>query len=205
MAQISSAASPGPLFNWLDHRAAGVLLHPTSLPSPYGVGVFDDAAVEFLEFLAAARIKYWQLCPLGPTGYGDSPYQCFSSFAGNPYLIDPAALVRAGLLTDEALDPLRALSSDRVDFGALYQLKLPLLFSAHAAWARDPKRPLPYGDFATFRAVNASWLTGYGLFSALKEHFAGGPWWEWPAEVRSLSAAGQSPLRSKVAQRAEAY
>src|SRR6266404_2202410 len=101
--QIPSNGSPTlqlspPLFNWLYHRAAGVLIHPTALPSPFGVGAFDDAAITLLEFLAAAGIKYWQLCPLGPTGYGDSPYQCFSSFAGNPYLIDPAALVRAGLL-----------------------------------------------------------------------------------------------------------
>src|SRR5215211_2933809 len=104
-----------PLFNWLDHRAAGLLLHPTALPSAYGVGAFDEAATGFLEFLSDARFKYWQLCPLGPTGYGDSPYQCFSSFAGNPYLIDPAALVHAGLLTDSAIAPLRALSHDHVD------------------------------------------------------------------------------------------
>ena len=75
-----------------------MLLHPTALPSAYGVGAFDDAATTFLQFLADTGFKYWQLCPLGPTGYGDSPYQCFSSFAGSPYLIDPAALVRAGLL-----------------------------------------------------------------------------------------------------------
>ena len=111
------------LFSWLDHRAAGVLLHPTSLPSPFGIGAFDEAAKAFVTFLAEAGMKYWQLCPLGPTGYGDSPYQCFSSFAGNPYLIDPAALVRAGLLDRDALLPLQALNSDHVDFGALYQLK----------------------------------------------------------------------------------
>src|SRR3954454_4361865 len=102
----AAPASALPLFNWLDHRAAGVLAHPTSLPSVFGVGAFDSAANDFLDFLAAAGMKYWQVCPLGPTGYGDSPYQCFSSFAGNPYLIDPAALVSAGLLTDAQLAPL---------------------------------------------------------------------------------------------------
>src|SRR3954454_23020627 len=126
-----------PLFNWLEHRGAGLLLHPTALPSPYGVGAFDDQAVSFLEFLAKAGIKYWQVCPLGPTGYGDSPYQCFSSFAGNPFLIDPVPLVTAGLLEQSALAPLRALSTDRVDYGALYQLKLPLLFSVHAHWRKN--------------------------------------------------------------------
>src|SRR5438105_6289138 len=105
-------SDPAALFNWLDQRAAGVLVHPTSLPSLYGVGAFDATADDLLDFLAQAKMKYWQVCPLGPTGYGDSPYQCFSSFAGNPYLIDPAALVRAGLLTDAPLAPLRAPSAD---------------------------------------------------------------------------------------------
>ncbi len=205
---MSSAPRPNPpasLFNWLDHRAAGVLVHPTALPSPFGVGTFDETAHALLGFFAAAHIKYWQLCPLGPTGFGDSPYQCFSSFAGNPYLIDPAALLRAGLLTEFELGPLRRLNADRVDFGALYQTKLPLLFSAHTRWRKDPKRALPYGDFGAFRDRHASWLTPYGLFSALKDHFNGQPWWEWPADVRTLAAAQKSPLRQKVAERAEAY
>src|SRR5688572_6122217 len=157
-ASAACAEVASPLFNWLDHRAAGVLLHPSSLPSPFGIGAFDDAAKQFLEFLADAGFQYWQLCPLGPTGYGDSPYQCFSSFAGNPYFIDPAALVEAGLLTEAEVQPLRGLSQDRVDFGGLYQRKLPLLFSAHAVWRRDPKRALPYGDFIRFRDENADWL-----------------------------------------------
>ena len=199
-----TALSP-PLFNWLDHRAAGVLLHPTSLPGEFGVGAFDQTIGALLEFLASAGIKYWQLCPLGPTGYGDSPYQCFSSFAGNPYLIDPTALLRAGLVTSAELAPLRSLSVDQVDFGALYNLKRPLLFSAHAAWRNNRRPALPYGDFEKFRADNAHWLTGYALFSALKDHFAGRPWWDWPTEVRSLTAAGKSPLRKEVAVRAEAY
>eukprot|EP01035_Chromulina_nebulosa_P057871 gene57871-79300_t len=109
--------SDKPLFSWLDHRATGVLLHPTSLASDHGVGVFDEAATDFLEFLANAGIQYWQHCPLGPTGYGDSPYQCFSSFAGNPYLIDLMVLVRTGLLSRESLAPLRTLNADHVDFG----------------------------------------------------------------------------------------
>jgi 4-alpha-glucanotransferase len=120
-------------------------------------------------------------------------------------LIDPAALVRAGLLTETAISHLRMLSREHVDFGALYQRKLPLLFSAHAQWRRDPRRPLPYGDFRDFQESNASWLAAYAYFSALKEHFNGRPWWEWPASVRSLSDANQSPLRTELATRAEAY
>ncbi len=193
------------LFNWLSRRGAGVLVHPTAMPSAFGIGAFDDAAFPFLEFLAAAGMDHWQVCPLGPTGYGDSPYQCFSSFAGNPNLIDPAPLVRAGLLTDTDLAPLRGLNADHVDFGALYERKRPLLFSAHAAWRRDPKRPLPYGDFGAFQRKHAAWLESYTLFSALKDHFDGRPWWEWPQDLRSFAGAGKSVLRHELAARTEAY
>jgi 4-alpha-glucanotransferase len=202
---FDTPAVPAPLFQWLDHRAAGVLAHPTSLPSAFGVGAFDSAADALMEFLAAAGMKYWQVCPLGPTGFGDSPYQCFSSFAGNPNLIDPAALVSAGLLSAARLEPLRALSTAHVDFGALYELKRPLLFAAYETWSKTGRRPLPYGDFAAFRQAQGVWLPGYALFSALKDHFGGQPWWEWPAEVRSLAAAEKSPLRRQVVARAEAY
>src|SRR6185503_13379481 len=143
----------------------------------YGIGAFDEEATKLLEFFANAGIRAWQICPLGPTGYGDSPYQCFSAFAGNPYLIDPAALVRAGLLSEASLNPLRALDAQRVDFGALYRLKLPILFSACDAWRKNPDRTLPYGDLAAFRRRHAAWLGAYGLFSALKDHFDGQPWW----------------------------
>ena len=192
---LSNAAEHQPLFSWLKDRAVGVLLHPTALPSEFGVGTFDSSAHDFLQFLAHAGVKYWQLCPLGPTGFGDSPYQCFSSFAGNAYLIDPAPLVAAGLLADDSLVPLRALAANRVEYGSLYRLKWPLLFAAHAAWRKNPKRALPYGDFAVFREQNASWLASYALFSALKDNFAGQPWWEWPAAVRSGAGAEKAPRR----------
>jgi 4-alpha-glucanotransferase len=201
----SPADSSAPLFNWLDARGVGVLLHPTSLPSRCGVGAFDEAADAFLDFLAAAGMRYWQICPVGPTGFGDSPYQCFSSFAGNPYLIDPAPLAAAGLLTEAALQPLRELSAAAVDFGALYQRKLPLLFAAHAAWRERGRPALPYGDFAAFRAAQASWLDSYAMFSALKDHFRGAPWWEWPAALRSFAAARQAPLLRELEVRIEGY
>jgi 4-alpha-glucanotransferase len=194
-----------PLFDWLTQRGVGVLLHPTSLPSAFGVGAFDDSILPLLDFLQAAGMDHWQICPLGPTGYGDSPYQCFSSFAGNPYLIDPAPLLAAGLLGQSALSPLRLLSSEHVDFGALYQRKLPLLFEAHANWRRDSRQTLPYGDFVRFQADQSAWLPGYALFSALKDHFRGQPWWDWPTEVRSLAVARKSPLAAQVSVRAEGY
>ena len=193
-----------PLFNWLKSRGAGVLLHPTCLPGTQGCGVFDEHAVHFLDFLQAAGMKYWQVCPLGPTGYGDSPYQCFSAFAGNPNLVDLAALVRFGLLKPEELQPLAALPADRVDYGALYHLKPGYLRSASARFARQ--RPaLPYGDFAEFCRQHAPWLDDYAYFRALKDHFSGMAWWEWPAEARDHRLAAKSPLRAKLAHERTAY
>lgn len=150
-------------------------------------------------------MRYWQLCPLGPTGYGDSPYQCFSSFAGNPYLIDPRPLVTSGILTESSLDSLRGLSSAAVDFGALYQIKRPLLFHAFENWRQRPSAPLPYGSFPSFREKHSAWLRPFALFSALKDHFSGQPWWEWPLPIRSLAGAEKSPLAKQVASRAAAY
>src|SRR5687768_15354757 len=154
-------------------RASGILLHPTSLPGDFGIGDVGPKAYEFVDLLAEAKQTYWQILPLGPTGYGDSPYQCFSAFAGNPYLIDPEALVRARLLSTEDLGSLCALDGHRVDFGGLYRLKRPILFTAYEAWRRNPDQPLPYGDFREFQRRHASWLSGYSLFSALKDHFGG--------------------------------
>ena len=199
-----SADQTGPLFNWLQERGAGVLLHPTSLPGDQGIGVFDAHAVRFLDFLSRSGIKYWQLCPLGPTGYGDSPYQCFSAFAGNPYLVDFMPLVNAGLLKDSDLAPLRALSADHTDYGAVYRIKLPLLAAAHAAY-RAHGAALPYGDFAAFQASHVEWLEAYAYFRALKDHFSGRPWWEWPAEQRQFKSALQSPLYAQLAVQRESH
>lgn len=202
---MPNATALSPLWNWLDQRAAGVLLHPTALPGSGGIGTLDHHVDDFLEFLSAADFRYWQICPLGPTGYGDSPYQCFSSFAGNPYLIDLEPLIAAGLLAPAAVEPLRRLNPERVDFGALYTTKRPLLFAAHAAWTADKTRPLPYGDFAAFRRQHASWLDGYALFSALKDHFNGEPWWKWPEDVRSLARARTSKFVPTMSVVTEAY
>jgi len=189
-----------PLFSWLDHRAAGVLLHPTSLPGDYGIGTLDAHADRFLEFLAAAGFRYWQVCPLGPTGYGDSPYQAFSAFAGNPYLIDLLPFVAAGLLPRDALDPLAALPTDRVDFGGIWQRKWPVLFAAAAQFRRRPVA-LPYGPFDAFCAAQAHWLDDFAYFLALKDHFDGRPWWEWPEDYRVVEKARKATLRRELAPR----
>jgi 4-alpha-glucanotransferase len=193
------------LFSWMTRRGTGVLLHPTSFPGNQGIGVLNSAVDDWLELLAAAGIRYWQVCPLGPTGYGDSPYQCFSAFAGNPYLIDLKALVRADLLSDADLAPLTALPQDHVDFGWLYVTKWPVLFQAYANFKNKPGHPLPYGDFAKFRAEQGHWLESFALFQALKDHHHPKPWWEWPDEVRFVDKARNARLPESVYDRANAH
>lgn len=201
----SDTPMPSPtLFNWLTHRSSGVLMHPTSLPGPQGCGVLDGAIDDWLSFLADAGIRNWQTCPLGPTGFGDSPYQCFSVFAGNPYLIDLEPLQAAGLLQPADLSTLNNLPQDRVDFGQLYLHKWPLLFKAHAAW-KTMASGLPYGDFAQFRQQQAHWLEAYALFMAIKDWQQGRPWWDWPEGLRFHERAKKAKLPENVKQRAEAY
>ncbi len=179
-----------PLFSWLQSRATGVLLHPTSLPSAVGVGTLGIDACRFIDFLASAGMKYWQVCPLGPTGYGDSPYQCFSAFAGNPYLIDIEGLMTFDLLKPDHLRPFQDMPSDRVDFGDLYLKSRPVLSLAMNNFTRKKLSYLPnYGLYEDFKSENASWLDTYALFMALKENFGGLPWFEWETPWRSFESA----------------
>ncbi len=129
---------------------------PLASPAISASGHSISTPTQFVEFLAAAGFRYWQVCPLGPTGYGDSPYQCFSAFAGNPYLIDLGALVRAGLIADNALGPLLFLNSDRVDYGALWRLKWPILFKPTKLSAADAAPRL----MATLRHFSKNTRTG---------------------------------------------
>ena len=187
----------GTLFNWLSSRSAGVLLHPTSLPGSQGVGTLDASAVRFLDFLQASGMSWWQVCPLGPTGFGDSPYQCFSAFAGNPYLIDLQDLVDRGLLSGGEVAPLAAVGEGAVDFGALYELKWPLLRRAYDRRVKSGSPALGPEGFEEFKAAQASWLEPYALYRALKDSFGGLAWWDWPAEARSHGRL-KGPLREKL-------
>ena len=196
---------PAPLFNWLDTRGAGVLLHPTCLPGDQGIGTLDAQVDRFLDFLEAAGIRYWQICPLGPTGYGDSPYQCFSAFAGNPYLIDLRDLVARGFLTAAQVAPLAELSLERVDFGAVYRLKWPLLRQAGERYRQQGAPDLGPESFADFKRRQAGWLESYAYFRALKDEQGGRSWMEWPMDLRDSVAAEQSPLRARLAAACEAH
>jgi len=195
---------PGTLFDWLSARSAGVLLHPTCLPGDQGIGTLDAAAVRFLDFLQAARMSWWQVCPLGPTGYGDSPYQCFSAFAGNPYLIDLRDLASRGLLEEGEIEPLSALGAGVVDYGSLYRLKWPLLRKAFDRHRLAGSPALGPEGFSEFKSAQASWLEPYAWFRALKDHFGGRAWWEWPEGARSPSGLNDA-LRAQLRGEAQAH
>ncbi len=183
-------ATETPLYDWLNERTAGVLLHLSSLPSHTGIGNVGASAYAFVDFLAASGMTVWQMCPLGPTGYGDSPYQCFSAFAGNPYFIDLEPLVEAGLLSETDVAPLRKLPQDHVDYGSLYSEFWPVLETAYLAFAeRDSDQLLDYGSIKQFRKREAYWLEDYALFTALKAENHGACWLEWPEKSRDYAKA----------------
>jgi 4-alpha-glucanotransferase len=164
-------------------RASGILLHPTSLPGPYGIGDLGPQAYRWLDFLANTGTKLWQVLPLGPTGYGDSPYQCFSAFAGNPYLINPDFLLEDGLLTGDDLIEDQGFPEGRVDFGRVIPWKLEVLDRAFSQFQRG-KFPDLENQLAVFREKNKGWLADFSLFMALKELHGGASWLTWPAELR---------------------
>ncbi|MGF1448020.1 MAG: 4-alpha-glucanotransferase [Opitutales bacterium] len=193
-----------PLFHWLQNRSAGLLLHPSSLPSDSGIGNFGREARRLIDFMQAAQLRVWQVCPLGPTGYGDSPYQCFSAFAGNPYFIDPQPLVTAGLVDAHALAPLQRLDRNRVNYGALYETFWPVLSRAFERFAGDPHDLDGYGSYDDFKRRHAEWLEPHALFQACKQHYGGQPWFEWPKAHRSFSSALKTDLPQKLAHGCEA-
>ncbi len=165
-------------------RAAGLLLHPTSFPGGHGVGDLGAEAYRWVDFLAAAKQHLWQVLPLGPTGYGDSPYQCFSAFAGNPYLISLDGLVGEGLLDAHALEDAPAFSEGRVDYGTVIPFKLGVLeraFEHLKAHATAEHR----GAFKRFCDAQAYWLDDYARFMALKEAQGGRAWNEWDEALRT--------------------
>jgi len=176
-------------------RYAGVLLHPTSLPGPYGIGDLGPAAYQWVDWLVRAKQSFWQVLPLGPTGFGDSPYQCFSAFAGNPYLVSPELLQRDGVLSGSDLAAPH-FPDDRVDFGPVIQFKLQLLARAWDNY-QSGKAPQLRGPFDEFNRSEASWLDDYALFMALKDSHGGRSWLDWPADlVRRDPTALDSARRS---------
>ena len=158
-------------------RKSGILMHISSLPGPYGVGSMGKSAYDFVDFLEAAGQSYWQILPLSPTGYGNSPYQSFSTFAGNHYLIDLDILAGQGLLTEQELAGVSwGENEGQVDFGLLYKERTRLLKIAHGRFAETEE----YRDFVR---DNSIWLQDYALFMAIKEHFRGRDWQCWSVSL----------------------
>lgn len=197
-----------PSLEWLNERSTGVLLHPTSLPDPNGIGTLNESAKRFIDFLYESEIVYWQVLPIGPTGFGDSPYQSFSAFAGNPYLIDLEPLCNAGILEPKDLDILRHLPANYVDFGTLYKTKWPILRLAYKNFAEGKRAyVINYGLFDEFCETHKEWLEPFSGYMALKDAFGGKFWGEWPPEYRTIGSAMKQPLwnKTETARKAHAF
>ncbi len=180
-------------------RRSGVLLHPTSLPGKFGIGDLGDAAYRFVDFLAAARQSYWQVLPLSPTGYGNSPYQTLSAFAGNPMLISPEKLVELGHLSGADLRDAPNFPNDRVDFGPVIRYKTGLLDRAFANFRAHGTD----AAFARFCREQAAWLDDFALFMALKETHDLRPWHEWEREIATRQPAALARARQSLAEEIE--
>lgn len=167
-------------------RGSGILMPISSLPSPYGIGALGKAARDFVDFLHDAGQSWWQILPVGHTSYGDSPYQCLSAYAGNPYFVDLDLLVRDGLLTQAEIDSCNwGNDPSRVDYATLYENRFPLLAkAAERGWKRDRTA------MEAFAMANEGWLPDYALFMAVKRHFGMAPWTQWPEEDIRLHRAG---------------
>lgn len=161
-------------------RRNGILLPITSLPSKYGIGGFTKEAYEFVDFLADAGQEYWQVLPMGPTGYGDSPYQSFSTFAGNPYFVDLEDLIERGWITAKDCEKYDYGSNpESVDYEKIYLSRFKILKKAYKKSGIEKLE-----DFQTFKKKNAYWLEDYALFMALKNKYKGGSYQKWPEDIR---------------------
>lgn len=182
-----------------DKRSSGILLHISSLPSPYGIGNMGREAYRFIDFLKKAGQSYWQILPIGPCGYGDSPYQSFSAFAGNPYFIDPERLIDGGFLTrEEAEGVCWGTAPSRVDYSTLYKERLALLKKAFVRF-----RAGHGGELADFAERESDWLPDYALFMAVKKQLGDGPWSLWPEDIRLRRADAVEKYRRELADEIE--
>jgi 4-alpha-glucanotransferase len=179
-------------------RSSGVLLHPTCLPGGHGIGDFGPEAYRFLDFLQAAGQKLWQVLPLNPTGYGDSPFQCFSASAGNPLLISLDYLAEQGTLSRNDLRRSPAFAVEAVDYSATSCFKLPLLQKAATNFFANASAENRRG-FDEFVRVNASWLEDYALFMAVKDVYNQVAWTEWPLDIAARKSDAVKRERTRLA------
>ena len=184
-------------------RSSGILLHISSLPSPYGIGTFGQAAYDFVDQLSRAGQRYWQVLPLGPTSYGDSPYQSFSAFAGNPYFIDLDALCNEGLLDRDWIASIQWSYGERqVDYGTIFVQRFPVL---RAVFSRAKENWDRMQALDRFAAENADWLNDYALFMALKDENGGVAWGNWPYELRMREESALQQARERLGESMRFY
>ena len=179
-------------------RSSGILLHPTALPGPHGIGSLGREAFRFVDFLAASGQSVWQILPLGPAGYGNSPYSAYSAFAGNPLLICLEGLVQAGDLEPEDIED-QNVSGEWIDYEAVRALKEGLLRKGACRFRQgaDPKRQ---EAFIAFCAYQAAWLDDYTLFQALRVHHGAQPWTRWPEVIRQRQPEAMAFWRQELAE-----
>lgn len=175
-------------------RLSGILLHPTSLPSPYGIGDLGQAAYRFIDFLEKAGQHLWQTLPLTPTGFGDSPYQSFSAFAGQPLLISPEHLTELGFLNEHDLNTCPLCNPERIDYGNIIPWKNVILRLAHARFLKQATDEL-LDEYRTFIADNSFWLEDYALYMACKDMHEGREWLLWDAKYRKPTPAVKANLK----------
>ena len=185
-------------------RCSGVLLHFTSLPGRFGIGDFGPSAYEFADFLSAAGQKLWQVLPLNPTGYGDSPYQCFSAFAGNPMLLSLERLREQGLLKESDLAHSPAFPEESVDYGPVIAYRTAVLHRAAQAFFADASHA-DHSAFARFCENSSAWLDDYALFMACKDVHQGMMWTLWDPPIRRRDAQAVSEWSRKLAPELKAY
>ena len=174
-------------------RKSGVLLPVSSIPSKYGIGTFSKQAYEFIDLLALAGQSYWQILPLGPTGYGDSPYQSFSTFAGNPYYIDLETLIEEGLLTGKECDSYDfGDNAEYIDYEKIYLSRFKALRKAFENSHIEQDE-----DFQTFIRENSYWLDDYAMYMAVKNSFDGVSWIEWDEDIKLRKKEAVSAYQEK--------
>ncbi len=176
------------------NRAAGILMPISSLPSPYGIGTLGEAAYNFVDFLKKAGQSYWQVLPVGPTSYGDSPYQSFSAFAGNPYFIDPEILMKEGLISREDADSYDwGEDEESVDYQKLYEFRLDLLKIAY-----KNSRHKEESSYISFCEDNSYWLSDYAEYMAIKKHYGEQGFVHWPIEIRTRKLDALKKMRKEL-------
>ncbi len=178
-------------------RSSGVLLHPTSLPSPYGIGDLGQDAYDFIDFLEKAGQRIWQILPLSPTGFGDSPYQSFSAFAGQPLLISPAHLVELGLLGEDDLADCPVTDAEHVDYGTIIPWKTMLFHKAYKAFCKNTNKEL-VAEYNQFCKDNLAWLDDYALFMSCKALHNGRDWLSWDEKYRKPKASFKKALKKEL-------